>query len=131
MSSPDLFSDCEEFTRLYNAKTGKQNDGKIDIPFITRMVQDELEELAQAKDEAERVDALLDAVYYILNHLSTTGLDCRPIWTLIHQANMTKFGKDGYRREDGKWIKPKDFVPPDDKIRHEIARQRELKNVEW
>jgi predicted HAD superfamily Cof-like phosphohydrolase len=121
---PDVFADCEAFTRLYQEKTGAATGPKlIDVNFITKMVQDELEELAEAKDEAEQVDALLDACYYILQHLATTGLNPRPIWKLIHDANLTKFEK-GYRREDGKFMKPPDFVPPDDEIRLEIAKQR-------
>jgi len=85
---------------------------------------DELKELDEAKDEAEQVDALLDAVYYIFDHLAKTGLNIRFIWELIHKANMTKFGPGGHKREDGKWCKPKDFVAPDEAIRQEIARQR-------
>ena len=38
------------------------------------MILDELDELDEAKDEAEEIDALLDATYYILHHLSGTGL---------------------------------------------------------
>lgn len=119
-----MFGDCETFCKLYNERTGGYFKGKVDREFITKMVMDELEELKEAKDEAEEVDALLDAVYYILNHLAGTKLDIRPIWNLIHQANMSKFGPGGYRREDGKWMKSKNFVPPDRAIREEILRQR-------
>lgn len=87
------------------------------------MVLYELNELDEAKDEAEEIDALLDATYYILHHLSGTGLDIRPIWNLIHMANMTKFGPGGYKNKIGKWYKPKDFIPPDDNIRKEIKKQ--------
>ena len=120
-----MFNDCQKFTKLYNEKTGKSSSGKIDRKFIRKMVLDELDELDEAKDEAEEVDALLDATYYILQHLATTGLDINPIWKLIHSANMTKFEK-GYKRADGKWMKPKDFKPPDDNIRKEIEKQRHL-----
>jgi predicted HAD superfamily Cof-like phosphohydrolase len=120
----DFFGDCKEFGELYNKRTGKHFSGKINRKFIRQMVIDELDELDEAKDEAEEVDALLDATYYILHHLAGTGLDIRPVWKLIHKANMTKFGPGGYKREDGKWCKPPDFVPPDDDIRKEIARQR-------
>ena len=89
INTVDMFSDCKEFTDLFTEKTGKHFSGKIDKKFITQMVKDELDELNEAKDEAEEVDALLDAVYYILNHLATTGLDIRPIWKIIHKANMT------------------------------------------
>ena len=75
-----MFDDCKEFTKLYNEKTNNSSSGKINREFITKMVMDELEELKEAKDEAEEIDALLDATYYILQHLSTTGLDINPIW---------------------------------------------------
>lgn len=121
----DMFSDCKEFADLYNKRTGSHFKGKIDREFIARMVMDELEELQEAKDEAEEVDALLDAVYYILNHLAGTGLDIRPIWSRIHKANMEKFGEGGYKREsDGKWMKPPNFQHPDDDIREMIKEQR-------
>lgn len=121
-----MYKDCQEFTKLYYEKTRKSSSGKIDKKFIRKMVLDELDELDVAKDEAEEVDALLDATYYILQHLATTGLNIDPIWKLIHNANMTKFEK-GYRRSDGKWCKPKDFKSPDDDIRKEILKQKTQK----
>lgn len=122
---PDMFGDCKEFGELYNIRTGKHFKGKIDRKFIRQMVVDELDELDEAKDEAAEVDALLDATYYILHHLSGTGLDIRPIWKLIHLANMKKFGPGGHVNEIGKWVKPSNFVSPDDDIRSEIKNQRE------
>jgi predicted HAD superfamily Cof-like phosphohydrolase len=209
----DLYKDVVEFTKLYIEKTKKQPPSKIDVKFIRRMIIDEMEEFEEAKDLAEQIDALLDAVYYILNacakvnydvskswgeimtslgistsndmikdaidHFNldkdrykkwfdtdkkmlstsvvwyicgtayeitifdeedkvvtelleivhfmlcmcaTTNIDVHKIWDLIHKANMTKF-TDGYEREDGKWCKPANFVPPDAAIREEICRQ--------
>jgi len=119
----DFFGDCQEFTKLYQEKTKKSTNGKIDRAFITKMVQDELQELNTATDEAEEIDALLDATYYLLQHLATTGIDIRPIWKEIHHANMTKF-RDGHMREDGKWMKGPNFVAPDAKIRKIVEQQR-------
>lgn len=125
-----FFEDCLEFTKRRNEKLGKETGvSKINRKFIINMVMDELKELEEAKDVTEEVDALLDATYYILQHLSDTGIDIKPIWKLIHTANMTKFGPGGYLNEQGKWCKPKDFVPPDDDIRKEIDRQIEIKNL--
>ena len=39
---------------------------------------------------------------------------------------MTKFGDGGHVNEIGKWVKPKNFISPDDDIREEIKRQRNL-----
>lgn len=121
---PDMFGDCKEFGELYNKRTGKHFQGKIDRKFIRQMVIDELDELNEAKDEAEEIDALLDATYYILHHLSGTGINIRPIWSLIHLANMTKFGPVGKMLPNGKREKPASFLSPDDDIREEIKRQR-------
>lgn len=122
----DMFEDCREFAKVYCEKTGSSPTGRINREFILKMIDDESKELLVAGDEAEEVDALLDTVYYILDHLAKTGLDIRPIWKMIHAANMKKFGPGGYKREDGKWCKPLDFIPPDDDIRKEIQRQREI-----
>lgn len=46
----------------------------IDVQFIARMVNDEMDELKQATTIAQRVDACLDAVYYILQHMSASGV---------------------------------------------------------
>ena len=130
-SSPqpvDFFGDCQAFAAIYCEKTGKKFTGKVRKDYITNMIMDELKELEEAKDEAEEVDALLDIVYYALDHLAKTNLDIRPIWRLIHNANMTKFGPGGYVNEQGKWCKPPNFIPPDDDIRREIAKQRLVKD---
>lgn len=108
----DYFHDTKEFSKLYLAAMNKKANDEIDVSFITKMVNDEMKELQEARNMAEKIDALLDAVYYILQHLSTLGIDINRIWVLIHNANMKKF-KGGHLREDGKWMKPKDFVPPD------------------
>ena len=187
----EFLKDAKEFGALYLSKV-RSSQIAFNPAFVFHMVQDEMKELEDAKDEAERVDAVLDATYYILDHLgkfafeetvqvlrvSRTGkaqMECNnlesfawfveesirsqskwntdtewsdsvkllvdlaekfvgglyelgvdpvPVWKLIHQANMTKFGPGGYCREDGKWVKPPNFTPPDDLIRKEIARQR-------
>jgi predicted HAD superfamily Cof-like phosphohydrolase len=111
----DYFNDTRKFSKLYLASMKKSANTEIDVPFITKMVNDELEELKVAKNDAEKIDALLDAVYYILQHLSTLDVDISKIWIMIHNANMRKFN-GGYLRDDGKWMKPKDFVPPDAEI---------------
>lgn len=123
----DVFGDAQDFTEAYNKATGKEAERRlvrsINREFITKMVQDELKELAYAKDIVEEVDALIDIMYYCAQHLSSRNIDGRPIWKLVHSANMTKFGPTGYLGDDGKWNKPEDFVPPDEDIRKEIERQ--------
>ena len=120
----NVFEDTRKFTELYIEKTGNTPYENINVEFITKMVNDELEELKEATDETEKIDALLDAVYYICQHIASTGIKAEPIWNLIHNANMTKFGPGGYKRDDGKWVKPDDFKHPDDDIRIEVEKQK-------
>lgn len=49
------------------------------------------------------------------------GIDMEPVQRLVDHANLQKFGPGGYRREDGKWVKPPNFIPPD--IVSELVRQ--------
>jgi len=122
---PDLLADVAEFTDQYCQQTNKPRSEQINGEYIAQMVADELEELRMARDEAEQVDALLDICYYCLQHLSMAQVNTGPLWKLVHEANMRKFGPGGYRREsDGKWCKPEGFVPPDEEIRAELTRQR-------
>lgn len=122
--SKSFFQDCLEFTRRRNQCINKiTGQSRIDRTFIIQMVKDELQELAEAKNFTEEVDALVDIIYYCLQHLSNTGLQIEPIWNLVHRANMTKFGPGGYLNEIGKWVKPPNFIPPDEDIQKEIEYQ--------
>lgn len=116
----DLYAQCHEFTQRYLEKTQKPNDGQIDREFVRQMVLDELDELARAKDVVEEIDALVDAIYYILQHVSRTSLPFNDVFRLVHYANMTKFGSGGKMLPNGKWQKPANFVPPDEDIRTRI-----------
>lgn len=64
----------KQFTNLYQDKVKNLPDGlpiqtELNVKFITQMIRDEMAELVQAKDETERVDALVDIFYYSLDSL--------------------------------------------------------------
>lgn len=66
-------------------------------------------------------DALTDIDYVNLGAACAYGLDLAPFQDEVQKANMAKFGPGGYRREDGKWMKPPDWQEPD--IKSELERQ--------
>jgi predicted HAD superfamily Cof-like phosphohydrolase len=37
------------------------------------------------------------------------GIDMDPVFREVHRSNMSKVG--GYKREDGKWVKPATYSP--------------------
>lgn len=75
----------------------------------------------------DRPDRVVHILYCVntalLRYLRSVGV-CEPartasaVFTLVHKANMTKFGPGGHLDEaTHKWIKPPDFVSPDADIR--------------
>lgn len=78
-----------------------------DISF-SRTVQDTVR-----PNMVEVADALADLLYVVYGACVTWGIKIDPIFGAVHHANMDKFREGGYQREDGKWIKPPDWEPPD------------------
>ena len=79
-----------------------------------RLIQEEADEFAQAVadgDPAEMVDALCDLLYVTYGAAVDLGVDLQPFFAEVHRSNMAKVG--GRRREDGKWLKPAGWTPPD------------------
>ena len=89
---------------------------KIPSPEVVglriRLIREEFDELIIAlhqKDLIETADALGDLMYVILGTGVACGIDLEPVFEEIHRSNLTKVG--GYKREDGKWIKPDSYSP--------------------
>jgi predicted HAD superfamily Cof-like phosphohydrolase len=83
-----------------------------DCELRVRLIQEELDELKEAfanKDLVEIADALGDILYVTLGAAETCGIDLEPIFMEVHRSNMSKVG--GYKREDGKWVKPATYSP--------------------
>jgi predicted HAD superfamily Cof-like phosphohydrolase len=74
---------------------------------------------------AGQADAAVDTWIYILNAFAKKGVNLDPVFDEVHRANMDKRFPDGtfHRREDGKIIKPPEFVEADVKkvIRKQLA----------
>lgn len=58
-------------------------------------------------------DAVLDLLVVVVGTGLAMGTRLHPGWVEVHRTNMAKFAPGGYRRADGKWIKPEDWQPPD------------------
>ena len=95
------------------------------IAFIRQMVNDEMQELADAVNIPEQADALLDAIYYICDTAVRHGFNLDKLFEIVHRANMSKVinGKV-IRRDDGKIMKPDGWQDPAVKLSAEIERQK-------
>lgn len=95
-----------------------------EVAFITKMVNDELKELAEATDITGQADALVDATYYIHDQAVRSGIDLDPLFSIVSKANQSKI-VDGkvIRREDGKILKPAGWVDPKPLLQKEMKDQ--------
>ena len=86
-----------------------------DVPTQTlrnRLIQEEFEELQEAmqdKDLSAMAKELADLLYVVYGTAVSLGIDMEPVFKEVHRSNMSKVG--GYKREDGKWVKPSTYSP--------------------
>jgi predicted HAD superfamily Cof-like phosphohydrolase len=77
-----------------------------------RLIQEEFEELQEAlqeKDLPSIAKELADLLYVVYGTAVSLGIDMEPVFKEVHRSNMSKVG--GYKREDGKWVKPPTYSP--------------------
>jgi predicted HAD superfamily Cof-like phosphohydrolase len=80
----------------------------------------------RATDLVEVADAFADISVVNVGGSIAFGLPFPEIITEVDRNNLAKFGPGGYRREDGKWIKPPDHKPP--KIQEIVEKHLEKKD---
>ena len=106
-----IYEECIETIKALGVKiyTGEKTD--FDISSI---MPSDLEFVAENKfDMIEVMDGLADIEVVTLGTYVACGLDDVEIFDEVHLKNMEKFpeGYDGLR-DDGKWIKPESWTPP-------------------
>lgn len=97
--------------------------------FMTRvrrlnMLQEELDELADALDGADLADAYADLLYVLLGGAEEAGFDLEVVFAIVADANDAKIdwekGEPFATREDGKVLKPEGWEAPEPKIREAL-----------
>ena len=87
-------------------------DGDITVPLqpcdIELLVSEDRD-----CDLFEVVDGCCDIMVVTTGTLSAFGVIDDLCQIEVDNANLRKFGPGGYKREDGKWVKPPDWVQPD------------------
>jgi len=64
-------------------------------------------------DLQEVADGCADISVVTMGTLIAFGIDDEPLLEEVDESNLRKFGEGSYRREDGKWMKPPGWTPPD------------------
>jgi len=70
---------------------------------------DELKEALAAEDLSSIAKEMADLLYVVYGTAVSYGIDMDPVFREVHRSNMSKVG--GYKREDGKWVKPVTYSP--------------------
>lgn len=77
-----------------------------------RLIHEEFNELQEAlmtKDLPAVAKELADLLYVVYGTAVSCGIDMEPVFREVHRSNMSKIG--GYKRDDGKWVKPLTYSP--------------------
>ena len=61
----------------------------------------------------EVADGCADISVVTMGTLIAFGIDDKPLLEEVDESNLRKFSEGSYRREDGKWMKPPGWTPPD------------------
>lgn len=89
-----------------------------------RLIQEEFDELKEAMatgNLAAVAKEMADLLYVTYGTAVSYGIDMEPVFQEVHRSNLSKIG--GYKRADGKWVKPPTYSPAD--IESIVEAQRE------
>lgn len=77
-----------------------------------RLIDEEFNELKEALAQRDLVGIakeLADLLYVVYGTAVSYGIDMGPVFREVHRSNLSKVG--GYKRSDGKWVKPPTYSP--------------------
>ena len=109
----DLFSDQKKFMQACGQTTDRYN--KDQYTLYKTLIQEEVNELADAKEPVEELDALIDILVVTVGALHSMGADADGAWKEVMRSNFDKVDPRSGRvnkREDGKVLKPAGWEPP-------------------
>lgn len=89
-----------------------------------RLIQEEFDELKEAMaagDLAAVAKEMADLLYVTYGTAVSYGIDLEPVFQEVHRSNLSKIG--GYKRADGKWVKPPTYSPADIESILEVQRE--------
>ena len=80
------------------------------------MLNEEVQEFKQAKKPVDQLDALLDLIYVSIGSLHKLGLSSPQMIEALQIVQDANAQKSGSKNTDGKVTKPKNFIPPEEKL---------------
>lgn len=93
-----------------------------------RLIQEEFDELKESMADgnlAAVAKEMADLLYVVYGTAVSYGIDMKPVFQEVHRSNLSKVG--GYKRADGKWVKPPTYSPA--KLEPILIAQREQSTI--
>lgn len=83
----------------------------------------EIDELVEATEIVDQIDALMDILAHVMGTLVEMGVPPGMPMTWVHESNLAKLWPDGQVRlnSDGKLLKPPGWKGPEEAIAHWLA----------
>ncbi len=110
----DEQSMVEEFHKKFDilVQTSPTDASEDTKRLRIRLIQEEFDELKESMAEgnlAALAKEMADLLYVVYGTAVSYGIDMEPVFREVHRSNLSKVG--GYKREDGKWVKPPTYSP--------------------
>lgn len=109
----DIFEDQRKFMRACGQSVDEFHQQQFDL--YRELIREETQELADAQDPTQQLDALIDILVVTAGAIHSMGVDAPGAWKEVMRSNFAKIdprtGKV-QRREDGKILKPANWEPP-------------------
>ena len=110
----DEQSMVEEFHRKFDilVQTSPTDASEDTRRLRIRLIQEEFDELKEsmaAGNLAALAKEMADLLYVVYGTAVSYGIDMEPVFREVHRSNLSKVG--GYKRADGKWVKPPTYSP--------------------
>jgi predicted HAD superfamily Cof-like phosphohydrolase len=109
----DVFEDQRKFMRACGQTTDDFNQQQYDL--YRELIREEMQELTDAQDRTQQLDALIDILVVTAGALHSLGVDAPGAWKEVMRSNFAKIDPHTgrvNRREDGKILKPQNWEPP-------------------
>lgn len=111
---PNVFKDQEKFMRACDQSTDQQNLNQYLL--YEKLIEEEVQELREADNEEDRLDALIDILVVTVGAIHSMGANGEGAWKEVMKTNFSKIDRDTgkvRKREDGKVLKPVGWTPPE------------------
>lgn len=111
MTNP--FKDQEKFMVACDQSVVGYNEKQYEL--YKNLIREEVAELEEAENHVDALDALTDILVVTIGAIHSMGADGEGAWNEVMATNFTKIDKGTgkvRKREDGKVLKPANWVPP-------------------